>query len=69
MTKQQMTKARKAVIAFRIAPTPERADTLLALLAPLRGYDVIQRLIDEILEYKFLVGSLTSVEEEVAAGG
>ena len=68
MTNGEINELRKVVIAFRRSPCPTTADSLLKLLAPHRDNNNIQRLIDEVLDYKFTVGSLSAPEAEVAAG-
>lgn len=50
-------------------PSPERADILLLLMAPHRRESTtIQRLIDQVLDYKYIVGSLSKQEEAAVAG-
>jgi hypothetical protein len=58
---------RNAAIVFRKSPSPSGADNLLTLLAPHRENNTISLLIDEVLDYKFLVGTIPS-QTEVATG-
>lgn len=61
MNSVDMSAMQEAARAFRNSPDPARADKLLKLMAPHRCENLtIQQLIDEVLEYKFLVGSIPS---------
>lgn len=69
MTNKEIGQLQKAMRAFQKDPSPEGADCLLTLMAPhRRENNTIQRLIDQVLDYKFLVGSLSKQEEAAVAG-
>lgn len=66
MTGQEIAEVQKAMRSFMKRPCPDKADRLLALMAPHRGESTtIQRLIDQVLDYKHMVGSIS--KEEVAS--
>lgn len=69
MTNPEVVGIQKAMRTFMRNPSPERADILLLLMAPHRRESTtIQRLIDQVLDYKYIVGSLSKQEEAAVAG-
>jgi hypothetical protein len=47
-----------AVIAFRAQPAPDTAELLLQTLSPYRGNAIVSSMIDQVLDYRFLVGTI-----------
>jgi hypothetical protein len=68
MTNKEITQLRNAAAAFHKSPSPGSVDDLLVLLAPHRTNLTIQRLIDEVLDYKFLVGSVRTYNRRLPLG-
>ena len=53
-----------AVDSFRFMPCPDTAETLLLVLSSYRQADpAVGRIIDRVLEYRFLVGTIPATEE------
>lgn len=64
MNSRDMQRIQSVVAAFRSDPCPDTAENLLLVLSKHRqGNPGIQRIVDTVLEYRFLVGSITSSKE------
>ena len=59
-----MNRLYETVTAFRHNPDPDRAVNLLRVLSKhRRGNEIVQSMIDQILDYLFLVGIIGPIEE------
>ena len=61
MTDVEMLQLQKAAMKFKRAPNPTSADALLIMLGPHRKTPSVAKIIDDVLDYKFLVGAIPTV--------
>lgn len=66
MTSQELAQIGKAAKKFAARPNPDAADSLLKLLGPHRTSSRhICQMIDHVLDYKFLVGTISPIKEAI----
>jgi hypothetical protein len=62
MTDAEMRQLQLAAMKFKRAPSPTSADALLAMLGPHRKTPSVAKIIDDVLDYKFIVGTIPTME-------